>query len=161
MCISSLFDQCWVMFVFEGRVGIWWISIRAVFWSTNFWWKMKLKDELSSRGDLLVSGWSPRACIVGPLACSFALMVLLCIALSLCLWFTSFHPLLFHGTPLCPVKYTRILYARCQEEMTDERLPWLSPFFVFCPHLLTHSQLATTLHMGYCFSSSYPAINLP
>ena len=38
-------------------------------------------------------------CIVGPLACSFALMVLLCIALSLCLWFTSFIPSCFMGHP--------------------------------------------------------------
>jgi len=44
-------------------------------------------------GDLLLTrGWSPWACVVVPLLCSFALVVLLCLALPLCLWFTPSHP---------------------------------------------------------------------
>ena len=82
-----------------------------------------------------------RACVVVPLLCTFALVVLLCLLLChfACGLPHSTH-LVVHGGPLCLGKYTysplRIQCDRCQGEVTRGRLPWLPPLFTFCPHLL-------------------------
>ena len=129
----------------------------------------EITNNQSWLGDLrLARGWSPRACILVSLLCSFALVVLVCLHVALLFAFGLAPPnrLLVHYGPLCPGKYTffsllRIQCDRCQVGGDPWKVAMVTHLIckLFCPHSLAHfllcCQLAPTLHFEYCLSTSY------